>query len=233
MRMNKTAFYRLLSIAGSIAVAAGPATALTLADLDAGASFTSLDGSITFQDFEVSLPATVGSATNSFVGLDLALIEVEALPTNALGFRVIEFDAPLVAVGEEIGQIVIDFRAVANSYLITGVNLRFTGTAIGTGAYARIDETVTSPGGSVSLTAIRQGGGAQQPTDADVLPTAAGAVDVSTTITLSAQGQSALLAQLSEFEPGFSARPIPEPAALAIFGGGFALVVAASRRRWI
>jgi len=233
--LNRTALNTLRATAIAIALcSAGVAHALTLADLNSGASFTSLDGSITFQDFSVSVPATVGSSSNSFAGLDLSLIQVEALPTNGFGFRVIEFDSPLVAVGDEVGQLVIGFRAVASpAYEITGANIRFTGTALGTGAIASVGEAVTSAGGNVSLNAIRQAGGLQQPTDSADLPAAAASVDVTTTITLDTRGRTAFLAQLSEFEPGFSARPVPEPGSLVIFGGSLASIMAASRRRWL
>ena len=233
MRM-KTAFYGMVAMGALALGIAQPAAALTLADLDAGASLASLDGSLTFQGFNVTLPATVGASPNAFASLDLSTIEVEALPTNGFGFRVIEFDSPLVAVGEQVGQLVIDFDVVASpGFVITGANLAFTGTALGTGAIARIDQTVTSPGGSLSLTAIRQAGGAQQPIDEDVLAAPAASVSTSTTITLDTRGRAAFIAQLSEFEPGFSARPVPEPGAFAIFGGSLALVLTASRRRWL
>src|SRR4029453_1425157 len=225
---------RAIAIAISLGVASS-AGALTLADLNAGASFTSLDGTLTFSNFNVSVPATIGASSNAFLGLDLALIEVEALPTNGFGFRVIEFDAPLVAVGDEVGQLKIDWTTAATNptHVVTGASLEFTGTAIGNGAVARIDETVTGPGGTLSLHAIRQASGLQHPTDHGALAMATNSVDVSTTITLDTRGRTAFLAQLSEFEPGFSARPVPEPGALAIFGGSMMLVVTASRRRWL
>lgn len=224
---------RATTAAVALCIATG-AHALTLADLNAGASFSSLDGSLTFQDFDVSVPATVGASANEFLGLDLALIEVEALPTSGFGFRVIEFDAPLVAVGDEVGQLVIAFRVVANpNFVIDGASLRFTGTAIGAGAVTRIDEVISGAGGDVTLTAIRQAGGTQDPDDQDTLLAPSSSVDVSTTITLDTRGRTAFLAQLSEFEPGFSARPVPEPGAIALFSGSMALVIAASRRRWL
>jgi hypothetical protein len=233
--LKKTALHGLRAIAVAIALgAASTAGALTLADLNAGASFTSLDGTLTFQNFNVSVPATIGSSSNAFLGLDLSLIEVEALPTTGFGFRVIEFDAPLVAVGEEVGQLVIGFEAVATpTYVITGANLRFTGTAIGNGAIARIDESVVAPAGTTNLHVIRQGSGLQHPEDHNSLAMPANSVDVTATITLDTRGRTAFLAQLSEFEPGFSARPVPEPGAAAVFGGSLLLVATASRRRWL
>lgn len=232
---NLRALHLLRATTAAVALClASGAHALTLADLNAGASFSSLDGSLTFQDFDVSIPATVGASANAFLGLDLAMIEVEALPTNGFGFRVIEFDAPLVAVGDEVGQMVISFRAVASpSFLIDAANLRFTGTAIGTGAVTRIDEVISGAGGDVTLTAVRQAGGTQDPDDQDILLTPSSSVDVAATITLDTRGRTAFLAQLSEFEPGFSARPVPEPGAIALFSGSMLLVLTASRRRWL
>jgi len=234
--LKKTALHGVRAIAIVIALGlAGSASALTLADLNSGATFTSLDGTLTFQNFSVAVPATIGASPNSFLGLDLSMIQVEALPTDGFGFRVIEFDAPLVAVGDEVGQFVIGWQTVATTptNVITGADLRFTGTAIGNGAVARIDETVAGPGGTLSLHTIRQASGLQHPTDSGLLAVPAHSVNVSTTITLDTRGRLAFLAQLSEFEPGFSARPIPEPGALAIFGGSMMLVVTASRRRWL
>jgi hypothetical protein len=73
----------------------GNARALTLADLNGGASLT--DGVLTFSEFNVTLPAMVGSSPNALAGVNLALFEVEVLPAAGFGFRVLEFDVPLVA----------------------------------------------------------------------------------------------------------------------------------------
>ena len=49
------------------------AQALSLADLNAGASFSSADGALTFSDFRITLPATIGGSANALAGIDLAL----------------------------------------------------------------------------------------------------------------------------------------------------------------
>jgi hypothetical protein len=212
--------------------ASGAAQALTLADLTGGASFSTSDGTLTFHDFQVTLPGTVGSAANAFAGLDLSIIEVEALPSVGFGFKVLEFDAPLVVAGDQIGQMVLSYQVTANpTARITGVGLRFTGTAIGTGASARIDEIVSFDGGSVELNAVRVSGGEQDPDDSASLPAPAASIGVEKTITLDVSGRTASLAQLSEFEQRYSIAPVPEPGAFLIFGGSLALIVSASRRR--
>jgi hypothetical protein len=213
------------ALALTLAVA-GSAQALTLAELDAGASFSTPDGRLTFQNFSV----TTGDV---LAGLDLSLIEVEALPSVGFGFKVLEFDAPLVVAGDAIGSLRIAYDVVANSALITSVGLRFTGTAIGAGASARIFETVTSPSGVVTLEAVRIAGGTQDPEDVAELPAGARQIGVVKEITLDTSSRLGMLAQISEFEQSYAVAPIPEPGAFAIFAASLGLVVAASRRRWL
>lgn len=235
MRNMRTLSSRAIHAAAACALAlglAGTAQALTLADLAGGASISTPDGTLTFHDFEVTLPGTVGTATNAFAGLDLSIIEVEALPSAGFGFKVLEFDAPLVVALDQIGQMVVAYQVTANPTVrITGVGLRFTGTALGTGASARIDEVVSFAGGSADLHAVRQAGGTQDPDDSVSLPAPAASVGVEKTITLDVTGRQAMFAQLSEFEQSYSVAPVPEPGAFLIFGGSLALIVGASRRR--
>lgn len=237
MRNMRTLFSKAIHAAAAgvlVLGLAGAAHALTLADLTGGASFTTSDGTLTFHDFQVTLPGTVGSAANAFAGLDLSIIEVEALPSVGFGFKVLEFDAPLVVAGDQIGQMVLSYQVTANpTARITGVGLRFTGTAIGGGASARIDETVSFAGGSAQLHAVREAGGTQDPDDSVALPTPAASIGVEKTITLDVSGRYAQLAQLSEFEQRYSVAPVPEPGAFLIFGGSLALIMGASRRRLI
>ena len=222
-----------LFVALSISVG-GSARAITLADLNAGASFSTPDGSLTFSNFHVTLPAMVGSATNALAGVNLALFEVQPLPAVGFGFRVIEFNIPLVASGDQVGQMGIDYRVSANPVsAITGAGLRFTGTAIGTGAVTRIDQLVSSPAGSIELHAIRQAGGVQDPDDEKFLASPASAVDVTSTIRLDVSSRTAFIAQISEIEGRFSTAPVPEPGAIAIFAASLAMVTTASRRRWL
>jgi hypothetical protein len=157
------------------------------------------------------------------------------LPASGFGFRVLEFDIPLVASGDQIGQMQIDYKVTANpTTVLAGAGIRFTGTAIGTGAITRIDQLVSTPAGSIDLHVIRQAGGTQDPEDAAALPAPNGREAlVAKTITLDVRSRSAFIAQISEIEGQFSVAPIPEPGAVAIFAGSLMLVTAASRRRWI
>jgi hypothetical protein len=219
----------LLPAALALVCAVGLATAaqaITLADLNAGASFSTPDGTLTFHDFSVTLP---GGASNAFAGLDLSLIEVEALPSVGFGFKVLEFDAPLVVAMGQVGQLQLSYTVTANDALITGVGLRFTGTAMGTGAVARIDEVVSTSAGDVELHVIRASGGAQDADDSTALPAPVGEIEVFKDVVL-ASGTNAL-AQISEFEQRYGVAPIPEPGAFAIFAASLALVTTASRRR--
>jgi hypothetical protein len=156
------------------------------------------------------------------------------LPAAGFGFRVLEFDVPLVAAGDQVGQMMIDYKVTANpTTVITGAGLRFTGTAIGAGAITRIDELVSTPAGDISLHVIRQAGGTQQPTDTAALPAPASEALVATTITLDVSSRTAFIAQISEIEGQFSVAPIPEPGAIMIFAASLGLVTTASRRRWL
>lgn len=202
------------------------ANALTLADLNGGGSFSTSDGTLTFSNFSVS----TGGA---FAGLDLSLIEVEALPSVGFGFKVLEFDAPLVASGDQVGSMRLSYDVVANIGVINAVGLRFTGTAIGTGASVVIDETVSTPSGDVTLRAARVAGGEQDPDDVATLAAGAPQITVVKNIQLDTSSRTGLLAQLSEFEQRYSVAPIPEPGAFAIFAASLGLVASASRRRML
>ncbi len=208
------------------------ADALTLADLHGGASLSSADGGLTFSDFEITLPPLVGGAPNLLGGLDLSLFEVEALQ-DEFGVRFLEFDGPLVAVGDQAGALMISFRVTASLELvITGVGLSLTGTAMGGGALAQIQESVVADDGSLTMIeATRQAGGTQSPIAFGALATPSSSIEVSKSIVIDTTGSSAVLAQISEFEQSFTTAPIPEPGAVAVFSLGLGLVAATSRRR--
>ena len=204
-----------------------------LADLNAGATLTTADGTLTFSNFQITLPATVGGTANAFAGVDLALFEVEALPAAGFGLRVLEFDIPLVAANDQVGQLLMQYVVTANASVIDGVGLQFTGTALGAGAVTRIDELVSTPAGDVQLQVIREAGGSQIPTAFAALPTPVGEILVNTAITLDVQSRTALFAQVSEIEQSYSVAPVPEPGAFAIFAASIGMITAASRRRWL
>ncbi len=221
-----------LWLALTLALASHSAQALTLADLNGGASFN--DGTLSFSDFNVTLPATVGGAPNALAGLNFALFQVEVLPANGFGFRVLEFDLPLVAAGDQIGQLLIDYKVTSNpDTVITGAGLRFTGTAIGTGAITSIDELISTPAGDIALHVIREGGGVQHPEDAAAFLAPSSEALVSTNITVDVRSRTAFIAQISELEGQYSIAPVPEPSAILIFAASVGVVATASRRRWL
>ncbi len=218
-------------IALAIGLAAS-AQALSLADLNAGASVTTPDGSLTFSEFHITLPATIGGAPNAFAGADLSIFTVDVATPSGPGSNVLAFNVPLVAAGDQVGQMLLDYKVSASPAMrITGAGLRFTGTAIGSGAVTRIDELVATPAGDIALQAIREAGGVQQPAASASLPTAPSEIHVATDILLDVQLRTASISQLSEVEQSFTVAPVPEPGAFAIFAASLGLVTAASRRR--
>jgi hypothetical protein len=207
------------------------AAALTLADLHAGASLVTADGALTFENWQVTTPDPVGSFSNSFVGLDLSLFEVEVV-ADGVALKVLETDGPLAVFGGLVGQLVIDFDVVADAFtLIDGVGLAMTGTAQGNPAIASIRETVVGNSETLSLSAFRIGGGTQQPTDSGLFEDPQTHLSVHKSIVLDTHAPGALLAQISEFEQSFQISPIPEPSAAASFAAGALVVLAALRRR--
>ncbi len=102
-----------------------------------------------------------------------------------------------------------------------------TGTAMGAGALAQLEETIVADNGSVTrLEAVRQAGGTQSPIAFAGLATQSSSRRVAKTIRLDTADRSALLAQISELEQSFATAPVPEPGAIAVFAMGLGLVAA-------
>jgi hypothetical protein len=209
-----------------LAALPGPARALSLAALDGGASLAAPDGSLSFLHFDVTLPSSVGGSPNAFGALDLSLFQVNAFDAS-LGVDLLQLDGPLVASLGQVGVLQIAFDVVASASLaITGVGLDITGTALGTGALARVAETVD---GGPTLVASREGGGAQNPVASASLGEPASQLHIVKDITVDAR--RGLLAQISEIRQRFDVAPVPEPGGFAIFATGALVVAVASRRR--
>lgn len=208
------------------------AVALTLDDLNSGASLSSADGRLTFENWSVTTPDPFDASPNSFLGLDLSLFEVE-LTLDGVLLKVLETDGPLVAFGGQVGNLNIRFDAVTDSATrIEGVGLGLTGTAQGAGAVAMIEESVVGSQ-AIDLLAFRIGGGAQSPTDFALFSTPQTLVSVEKLITLDTRAPGALVAQISEFEQSFQVSVIPEPTAMALFSVGAFVVLASLRRRTV
>jgi hypothetical protein len=201
----------------------GGAAALTLAELDGGASLATADGALSFENWSVT-------ASDAFAGIDLSLFEVEII-TDGVALKVLETDGPLAAFGGLVGNLAIEFDVVADALtLIEGVGLAMTATAQGSGAFARIEETVTGSE-ALLLEVFREGGGAQSPTDFALFATPQQNLAIAKKITLDTRAPGALIAQISEFEQSFQVSAVPEPSAAASFALGALLVLAALRRR--
>lgn len=230
--MRTSRFLTPLVLAAALLLGAAPAArALTLADLVGGGSFSSLDGSLTYSNFSVSLPDVVDGSPNVLVGFDLTLFEVD--PTlDTLGVNGLEFDAPIVAAGGGVGVIVVSFDvAAAPGLQIDGVDMNFTGTALGSGALASISEQVLADGALHELEVIREAGGAQVGSAEIAFGTPARQLRVEKRIVVDTRGQGAIVAQISEFEQRYLTSPVPEPGAAAIFVSALLLVGRATRRR--
>lgn len=200
-------------IASAIVLAAGvpqPARALTLADLDAGGSFSV--GALTFSDFDVLVTGDVSA--------DLADYPVQLLGD---GFRL---TGPLsVTLGEE-ATVLISY-AVEAAAGIDGASLFAPLVAVGAGAAALVSESLLAGcGGSpiATLLALNVVGDAYEPADAVGFP-AVTKIEVVKVISLT----SGLLAVVPHVDQRFAV--VPEPLPLALLAGGLTGLAVAGRRR--
>ncbi len=205
----------LRSIALAIALVAGvppAAKALTLADLDAGASFAV--GSITFSDFELSVAGDLS--------VDLSNYPVQLL---ADGFRIA---GPLTMLLGEQGTLLISYVAetVAGVFL-DGAALFSPLVAVGSGAAALVSESLLGPGGVPvgTLLALNVAGG-----DPAVLSDSVGFAAVSRLEVVKVVAlQSGIVALAPHVDQRFSV--IPEPLTLVMLGSGLAGLTLSGRRR--
>jgi hypothetical protein len=147
---------RILAVAFALlALSAAPrAGALTLSDLNAGGTFASSDGSLTFE-FDP------GSIVKNGV-LPGCLVDYLVTPIVG-GFQV---SGPAAALNGSLGGITLSYSVTAGIGLaIEGASLLVTGTALGAGAVATVGETLAN---GVGLAAAITGFGANQLTDTEV-----------------------------------------------------------------
>lgn len=198
----------------AIALAAGvpqSARALTLADLDAGGSFSV--GALTFSDFDVLVTGDLSA--------DLAGYGVQLL---ANGFRLA---GPLSTVLDEEGSLLVSFAVeAAGSFAIDGASLFAPLVAVGPGAAALVSEALFDGDGDplAQLLALDVFGSGSTVSD-----------------TTSFAGQARLLVVTAVVLGGgaFDAAPfveqrfsvIPEPITLALLAGGLLGLGVAGRRR--
>jgi len=204
-----------LGVAAVLALAVGAivprgAGALTLADLDAGGSFSA--GSLTFDDFDVVLAGDLP--------VDLTAYAVQVL---ADGFRI---SGPLSAILGGSGTLLISYEVSALSPIISGASLLAPGATVGAGAQALVVESLLGPASEVlgSLFVFDVEGGGADPDDA------AGFTPVSSvSVVKSVIVGGGLLAAMPMVEQRFFA--LGEPLTVILLVGGLAGLAIAGRRR--
>lgn len=210
---------QVLAWLGSIAVAialtvATPssACALTLADLDAGASFDV--GSLTFSDFEVSVAGDLS--------LELADYPVQLL---ADGFRL---TGPLsVLLGEE-GTLLVSYVVEATAgAVIDGAAVFSPLVAVGGGSAGLVSDSLFDDDGDPlgTLLALAVAGGGAPVLGDSVGFAGTTLVEVAKVISLS----SGIFASAPHADQRFFV--VPEPITLAMVSGGLAGLAVAGRRR--
>ena len=117
----------------AVLATAGTASALTLADLDGGGSF-SVAG-LTFGSFEASVTGDIS--------LDLADYPVQLL---ADGFRL---SGPLSVLLGDAGTLLLSYQVTATDPILVGASLFAAGTTIGAGALAWVGESLLGPANEV------------------------------------------------------------------------------------
>jgi hypothetical protein len=191
-----------MAVAGALLaglLAAQEARALTLADLDAGASFSA--GSLTFSNFEVNVAGDLS--------VDFADYPVQLLSD---GFRV---TGPLSVLLGETGTVLISYEVSALDPIIAGASLLASGLTLGAGAQAWVGETLLDAS-NLPLAALfvydLEGVGSDATDDGGFGPVSF--VQVAKTIHL----ESGTFAALSLVDQRFLVVPEPLPLALVTLG---------------
>jgi hypothetical protein len=204
-----------LSVAAALVLAfaaIGPrgAGALTLADLDAGGSFSA--GLLTFDDFDIVIAGDLS--------VDLSDYAVQVL---ADGFRI---SGPISAILGGSGTLLISYEVSALSAIITGASLLAPGATVGMGAQAIAVESLLGPASEVlgSLFVFDvEGVGADPDDSAGFTPVSS--VSVAKTVVVG----GGMVAALPMVEQRFIA--LPEPLHLLLLGSGLVGLAIAGRRR--
>ncbi len=205
----------LRSIALALALFVGvprAVQALTLADLDAGASFGV--GSITFSDFEISVTGDLS--------VDLSDYPVQLLGD---GFRIA---GPIAVLLGEEGTLLMSYVAETTAgVFLDGAALFSPLVAVGSGAAALVSESLLGPGGVPvgTLLALAVAGG-----DPAVLSDSVGFAQMSRIEVVKVVAlQSGIIAVVPHVDQRFSV--IPEPLTLVMLASGLAGLTLSGRRR--
>lgn len=196
-----------LAVAAIVPRGAG---ALTLADLDAGGSFSA--GLLTFDDFDIVVAGDLS--------VDLTDYAVQVL---ADGFRV---SGPISAILGGSGTLLVSYEVSALSPIISGASLLAPGATVGTGSQALAVESLLGPSsvvlGSLSVFDV-EGVGADPDDSAGFTPVSS----LSAVKTVIVGG--GMLAAMPMVEQRFFT--VPEPLRLILLGSGLAGLAIAGRRR--
>ena len=199
--MSSTGAIARIWLLGLLLLALQPAARaapLTLADLAAGSTFSSLDGTLSFGSFSVMQSGSVSSPLTAF--------EVVTLID---GFEVV---GSFSAFDGEVGGMSIDYTVTATAPL-ERAHLSFNGAASGIGAEARVDGSFASLSQTLFVQALP---GSQQLSDSVSILGVGSSLTVGKQISLTSVQSGA--AQISLVTQRFEVVPEPGAAVLLLLG---------------
>ncbi len=203
---------RLVALTLLLAFLPVSAQALTLADVDAGATLVSGDLTITFEAGSVTVLGDLD--------MDLSLYSVDA---TSDGF---ELSGPLAVFGAGgFGTLLLDFDVEATAAIVD-LGLAMNGVALGATAFGAV--TTTFDVGAGLGTVVSGAGGAAFTDAASIAPTTTVSGTTAVQLLAASPGE---LASIATFRQGFELLSVAEPAHLMMLSIGLLGLAAMGRRR--